>query len=259
MGMESTLTEKIKLATQLVEKFVEENIIEKNQRDENLKKLAGAFDVLLKDNPLRQAGAQALSHAADLTRAGAAGFAAAAQAARGAEASQHSNEAAEGVDVSSGNQKSNMSWVRNVKLRVKPLTNFKGELPKYQSPGSSGMDVRAQLNEKIVVMPGARVLVPTGLAMAVPFGYEIQARPRSGYAIRDGMTVLNTPGTIDADYRGEVKIVLINLGDKVVEINDQDRVAQLVVCPIVTATIEQVSDLDATERGAGGFGSTGKA
>ncbi len=94
--------------------------------------------------------------------------------------------------------------------------------------------------------------------MAVPNGYEIQARPRSGYAIRDGMTLLNTPGTIDADYRGEIKIILINLGDKEVVIKDQDRIAQLVICPVIQADLRLVDSLDETERGAGGFGSTGR-
>ncbi len=136
--------------------------------------------------------------------------------------------------------------------------NFKGELPAYQSRGSSGMDVRAQLDKAMTLKPLERALVPTGLSFEVPEGFEIQARPRSGWAIKQGMTLLNTPGTIDADYRGEVKIILINLSAEAVEITDQERIAQLVVCPIIQAEMELVTDLGSTERGAGGFGSTGR-
>lgn len=145
-----------------------------------------------------------------------------------------------------------------MKIKIKKLVNFKGELPAYQSRGSSGMDVRAQLDKTVVLKPMERALVPTGLSFEVPEGYEIQARPRSGWAIKQGMTLLNTPGTIDADYRGEVKIILINLSLEPVEITDQERIAQLVVCPIVQAEMELVTDLGSTERGAGGFGSTGR-
>jgi len=101
-------------------------------------------------------------------------------------------------------------------------------------------------------------LVPTGLTFEIPNGFEIQARPRSGWAAKQGLTVLNTPGTIDADYRGEIKVILINLGQEPVLINDQDRCAQLVICPVIQAQFELASDLSSTERGAGGFGSTGK-
>jgi dUTP pyrophosphatase len=102
-------------------------------------------------------------------------------------------------------------------------------------------------------------LIPTGLAFSIPKGYEIQARPRSGWAIRDGISLLNTPGTIDADYRGEVKIIVVNLGENEVVIKDQDRVAQLVLCPVLQAEFQEVMDLDETTRGEGGFGSTGRA
>tara|TARA_B110001454_G_C12723278_1_gene436219 strand:- start:15504 stop:15944 length:441 start_codon:yes stop_codon:yes gene_type:complete len=145
-----------------------------------------------------------------------------------------------------------------MKVKIKKLANFKGELPAYQSRGSSGLDVRAQLEKPMMVKPMERVLVPTGLSFEIPEGFEIQARPRSGWAIKQGMTLLNTPGTIDADYRGEVKIIVINLSQEAVEIQDQERVAQLVVCPIIQAELELVTDLSATERGAGGFGSTGR-
>lgn len=145
-----------------------------------------------------------------------------------------------------------------MKVKMKTLAHFKGSLPAYQSRGSSGLDVRAQLDKPMVLKPMERALVPTGLSFELPEGFEIQARPRSGWAIKNGMTLLNTPGTIDADYRGEVKIILINLGQESVEIQDQERIAQLVVCPIIQAEMELAVDLNTTERGHGGFGSTGR-
>jgi dUTP pyrophosphatase len=145
-----------------------------------------------------------------------------------------------------------------INVKVKPLSNYKGDLPKYQSPAASGFDVRAQLDKAIILKPGERTLVPTALSFEIPTGYEIQARPRSGLAFKHGISVVNTPGTIDADYRGEVKIILINLGQEPVEIQDQERVAQLVLCPVLQADFEVVEALGDTERGAGGFGSTGK-
>jgi dUTP pyrophosphatase len=149
-------------------------------------------------------------------------------------------------------------WGRErVVLRVKRLENFKGDLPDYQTGGSSGLDVRACLDQDVVLKPGARSLIPTGLSMEFPRGYEVQVRPRSGLAIMKGLSLVNTPGTIDADYRGEVKIVLINLGQEPVTIQDQERIAQLVVCPVIRAQIEDVTNLTDTERGEGGFGSTG--
>ncbi len=148
--------------------------------------------------------------------------------------------------------------IENIPLKIKKLAHFSGELPKYESQQASGLDVRAQISEEIAVKPGERVLVPTGLAIAIPQGFEIQVRPRSGWAIRDGIGVLNSPGTVDADYRGEVKIILVNLGQESVTIKDQDRIAQWVLCPVVQAAWEQVEELDSTERGTGGFGSTGK-
>jgi dUTP pyrophosphatase len=130
-------------------------------------------------------------------------------------------------------------------------------LPSYETDGSSGMDVRAAVADKIVIEPGARALVPTGFAVAIPVGYEIQVRPRSGLAVKHGLSLPNTPGTIDADYRGEVKIALINLGAESVTIRRGERIAQLVVAPVVRAVIELVSGLDETTRGGGGFGHTG--
>lgn len=146
-----------------------------------------------------------------------------------------------------------------VKVLIKKWPHFRGEVPAYQSPGASGFDVRAQLSENVVLEPGKRVMIPTGLSFEIPFGYEIQARPRSGWAAKEGLTVLNTPGTIDADYRGEVKVILVNLGQEPITIKDQDRVAQLVLAPVIMGEFHLVDELGATERGAGGFGSTGRA
>lgn len=142
-------------------------------------------------------------------------------------------------------------------LKVMCLGHFQGELPKYQSDLASGFDVRACLDKDMVLKPGERALIPTGLAFEIPTGFEIQARPRSGLAIKQGISLVNTPGTIDADYRGEVKIILINHGQEPFEIKNQDRIAQLVLCPVVQAEFELVQTLSNTDRGAGGFGSTG--
>ncbi|HEY8615454.1 dUTP diphosphatase [Phenylobacterium sp.] len=132
-------------------------------------------------------------------------------------------------------------------------------LPAYESDQAAGMDLRAAVPDEapVTLPPGARYAVPTGLAFALPAGFEGQVRPRSGLALKQGITCLNTPGTIDADYRGEVKVILINLGQEEVVIRRGDRVAQLVVAPVVQATWAEVASLDDTARGAGGFGSTG--
>lgn len=148
--------------------------------------------------------------------------------------------------------------IRSLKIEVVKLPHFNGALPTYATEGSSGFDVRAQLSESLDLSPGERALVPTGLCFSVPKGFELQARPRSGWAYKQGLTVLNTPGTIDADYRGEVKIIVINLGQENILIKDQERVAQLVLCPVFVADLQEVSSLDATLRGSGGFGSSGK-
>ncbi len=148
--------------------------------------------------------------------------------------------------------------MNTVNVKIKKLENFKGELPAYQSEGASGFDIRAQLNAPMVLNPGERAMVPTGLSFEIPLGFEIQARPRSGLAAKQGLTVLNTPGTIDADYRGEVKIIIINLGQEPVQIQDQERCAQLVIAPVYQAQFQVVDTLGDTARGAGGFGSTGK-
>lgn len=162
-----------------------------------------------------------------------------------------------GVDMV-GSQILDVAGFKNeTELKLKRLSHFKGDLPQYKTSGSSGMDVRACIDEPVTVEPGARTLIPTGLAMKVDEAYEIQVRPRSGLALKKGLAVLNSPGTIDADYRGEVQIILANLGSESVTIEDGERVAQLVICPVVKAKISLVDELDETERGEGGFGSTG--
>lgn len=134
-------------------------------------------------------------------------------------------------------------------------------LPAYETDQAAGMDLRAAVpdEEPLILKPGARHPVPTGLAFALPPGFEGQVRPRSGLAAKSGVTCLNTPGTIDADYRGEVKVILINLGEEDVTIRRGDRIAQLVVAPVVQAAWREVESLDETARGAGGFGSTGSS
>lgn len=130
-------------------------------------------------------------------------------------------------------------------------------LPSYQTAGAAGADLCACLTEPLVLAPGQRAIVPTGLSFAIPSGYEIQLRPRSGLAAKHGVTVLNSPGTIDSDYRGEVKVILINLGTEDFTIFPEDRIAQMVVAPVEQAQFQVVDALSATERGQGGFGSTG--
>jgi dUTP pyrophosphatase len=130
-------------------------------------------------------------------------------------------------------------------------------LPAYESAGAAGMDLRAAVEAPLVLQPGERAATPTGVAIALPEGFEGQVRPRSGFALREGVTTLNTPGTIDADYRGEVKVILINHGATPVTINRGDRIAQLVIAAVAQARWDEVKDLDQTARGAGGFGSTG--
>lgn len=148
-----------------------------------------------------------------------------------------------------------------VAVQVRPLPHFDGlELPAYETSGSAGMDVRAALPAagSITLKPGARAMVPTGLSVAIPEGYEIQVRPRSGLAARHGLTCLNTPGTIDSDYRGEIKVILINLGAEAFVIQRGERIAQLVLAPVTRLAWSEVDALDETARGAGGFGSTGR-
>lgn len=146
-----------------------------------------------------------------------------------------------------------------VRVKVVRLAHARGlALPAYQSAGAAGMDLLAAVTTPLTLAPGARLLVPTGLVLELPAGVEAQVRPRSGLALRNGVTVLNSPGTIDSDYRGEVKVLLVNFGAHPFEILRGMRIAQLVVAPIARATLVEVADdLDGTTRGGGGFGSTG--
>ena len=143
-------------------------------------------------------------------------------------------------------------------MQIKIINKSKHPLPKYSTAYSAGMDLRANINEEISLLPQDRILVKTGLHLEIPQGYEAQVRPRSGLALKNGITVLNSPGTIDADYRGEVGVVLINHSKDIFYINNGDRIAQLVFAKHEQATLIQVSVLDESERSEGGFGRTGK-
>ena len=147
-----------------------------------------------------------------------------------------------------------------IDIRVMRLAHGKDlPLPTYQSEHAAGLDLLAAVSSAgpVTIAPGARTLVPTGLAIALPEGYEAQVRPRSGLAARDGLTILNSPGTIDADYRGEIQVLLVNLGSESVVVSRGMRIAQLVIAPVVRAHIVETASLDKTTRGSGGFGSTG--
>ena len=142
------------------------------------------------------------------------------------------------------------------KILIKRLSK-NVELPKYETIGSSGMDLSANLETSINIEPGETALIPTGLSVSIPEHLEIQIRPRSGLASKKKITVLNSPGTIDSDYRGEIKVLLINHGKSIFTIEKGVRIAQMVICPIIKASLEEVEDLESTKRGEGGFGSTG--
>ena len=142
-------------------------------------------------------------------------------------------------------------------LKVKKLPHFKGALPEYKSALASGFDIHACMERPIFLKPQERGLIPTGLSFEIPEGFELQARPRSGLALKKGLTLLNTPGTIDADYRGEIKILVINSGTEQITVTDQERIAQMVLCPVFQAQFEVSESLTGTPRGEGGFGSTG--
>lgn len=144
------------------------------------------------------------------------------------------------------------------KVKVQVLISEGVTLPKYETSGSAGMDVRANISEPIVLGSLERVLVPTGIKMAIPEGYEVQVRPRSGLALKHGISMANTPGTIDSDYRGEIGVILINLSKEEYAIEPQERIGQLVLNKVAQMDFEVVESLDETERGAGGFGHTGK-
>ena len=143
-----------------------------------------------------------------------------------------------------------------IKVLVKKLKPSV-KLPSYKTDGASGMDLMAYIDKSIELRPGESCLIPTGLSVAFPEEYEIQIRPRSGLAAKNQISVLNTPGTIDADYRGEIKVILINLSDKIFTVEKGLRIAQMVLCPIVKAKFKEVTELEITKRGSGGFGSTG--
>ena len=131
-------------------------------------------------------------------------------------------------------------------------------LPAYETAHASGMDIRAAITEPVTLEPGIRMAVPTGLCIAIPPGYEAQVRPRSGWALRNGITMINAPGTIDADYRGEIKVLLVNLGNTPITINRGDRIAQMIIAPVMQVVWKKTENLSETERGAGGFGHTGR-
>ena len=149
----------------------------------------------------------------------------------------------------------------DINVAVRPLPHFEGlGLPDYETLGAAGMDVRAAVpeDEPLVLVPGAKAMVETGLSVAIPQGYEIQIRPRSGLAAKHGITCLNTPGTIDSDYRGEIKVILINHGTDAFTIARGERIGQMVLAPVTRLAWHVVDSLDETERGSGGFGSTGR-
>ena len=144
-----------------------------------------------------------------------------------------------------------------VKLLIKKL-HKNIILPEYKTDGSSGMDLMANVEQTVKILPGEKKIISTGIMVAIPEQYEIQIRPRSGLAAKNGISVLNTPGTIDSDYRGEIKVILINLGKDIFQINKNDRIAQMIVCPIIKVELMEVESLPETVRGEGGFGSTDK-
>lgn len=144
--------------------------------------------------------------------------------------------------------------LKRVRVAMQPLP-----LPQYMTAAAAGMDLLADVEAPLTVPPGQRSVVPTGIAIAIPSGYEAQIRPRSGLALRHGITLLNSPGTIDSDYRGEIQVILINLGQESFVVRRGDRIAQMIIAPVARAELHEVVDLDETGRGAGGFGHTGTA
>ena len=145
-------------------------------------------------------------------------------------------------------------------MEINIINKSKHELPSYKTSGSSGMDIRADIGQSVLLSPGARVTIPTGLFLEIPEGFEAQVRPRSGLAIKSGITVLNTPGTVDRGYNGEIKIILMNLSNEDFVVNHGDRIAQAVVSPVISGRwtkLLKVNNLTQTQRGKGGFGSTG--
>lgn len=147
--------------------------------------------------------------------------------------------------------------MNKIPLKVKYLNHYKADLLRYQTEGASGFDARASIETKLILKPFERRLIPTGISLEIPAGFEIQVRPRSGLALKKGLSIPNAPGTIDCDYRGEIKVIVINMSDENIEIEPQDRIAQLVLVPVVQANFITVQDLSFSERNADGFGSTG--
>lgn len=143
-------------------------------------------------------------------------------------------------------------------MQIKIINHSEHVLPSYETAHAAGMDLRASIKEEVVLKPLQRVLIPTGLHMELPIGYEAQIRPRSGLAYKHGIGIVNSPGTIDADYRGEIKVLLVNLSDTDFVVNNGDRIAQMVIAKHETITWEPVNELNETDRGAGGYGHTGK-
>jgi dUTP pyrophosphatase len=152
----------------------------------------------------------------------------------------------------------NCTKTKRMKIDINIQNTSKNPLPAYETEGSAGVDLRANLNEGIVLKPLERALIPTGLRIELPLGYEAQVRPRSGLAAKHGITVLNSPGTIDADYRGEIKVILVNLSNENFTIKHGERIAQMIIAKHETAVFAEVSELSQTQRGEGGFGHTGK-
>lgn len=150
--------------------------------------------------------------------------------------------------------------MQRIEVRIARVANRGAPLPlpRYQTALSAGLDLHADVAQTLTIAPGARVLVPTGIAIELPAGYEAQVRPRSGWALRDGVTLLNAPGTIDADYRGEIRVLLINHGAEPVVVQRGERIAQLVVAPVARVELRELDALETTDRGAGGFGHTGR-
>ncbi|MDI3535409.1 MAG: dUTP pyrophosphatase [Thermosediminibacterales bacterium] len=148
--------------------------------------------------------------------------------------------------------------IEKVKIKIKKMENARDiKLPDYMTEKASGLDLHANVEKPVVIKPGKYKLIPTGISLSMPEGYEAQIRPRSGLALKHGITLLNSPGTIDADYRGEIKVIMLNLGEKDYTVNRGDRIAQMVINKVVRADFELVKDLDATDRGESGFGHTG--
>ena len=143
-----------------------------------------------------------------------------------------------------------------VKILIKRLSS-KVTMPQYKTIGASGMDIAAFLDNEILIKPSEKKIIPTGIRLKIPKGYEVQIRPRSGLAANNDITVLNTPGTIDSDYRGEIKVILFNHGKNLFKVENGLRIAQMVLCPVIEAKLSEVEIIDETERGEGGFGSTG--